>query len=419
MSTRFPSAWRALSAGPRPGGGGSRRPRPLRAAMLRVLVLTPSAIMMATASLSSQSRRADAEPYFPSRWEWATRRPEDVGMSSTRLAAVETFARANEATTHKDGAELATILAGEPYNEIVGPTMRRGGTNGLVIRHGYIVFEWGDTRQVDWTFSATKSYLATTVGLAFDAGLIQSLTDPVAEYVRDGNFASPHNAKITWVQLLQQSSEWQGTLWDKPDWADRYDASTGKRPVLEPGSKYTYNDVRVNLTALAALHVWRRPLPEILRERIMDPIEASTTWRWHGYRNSWVDIDGLQMQSVSGGGHWGGGLWISARDHARFGLLHLRGGKWKDRQLLSSRWLELATAPSPTNERYGYMWWLNRGPQRIAPSAPESVFYAAGGGGNYVWVDRENDLVVVARWVPDLGGLIERVMAAFEPSPAR
>ena len=49
----------------------------------------------------------------------------------------------------------------------------------------------------------------------------------------------------------------------------------------------------------------------------------------------------------------------------------------------------------------------------------DSVFYAAGGGGNYVWVDRENDLVVVARWVPDLGGLIERVMAAFEPSPAR
>lgn len=386
---------------------------------MRVLALTSSAIIAVATSLSSQSRRVDAEPYFPSRWEWTTRRPEDVGMSSSRLAAVETFARANEATTHKDGAELATILAGEPYNEIVGPTMRRGGTNGLVIRHGYIVFEWGDTRQVDWTFSATKSYLATTVGLAFDAGLIRSLSDPVAEYVRDGSFSSPHNAKITWVQLLQQSSEWQGTLWDKPDWADRYDARTGKRPVLEPGSKYTYNDVRVNLTALAALHVWRRPLPEVFRERIMDPIEASTTWRWHGYRNSWVDIDGLQVQSVSGGGHWGGGLWISARDHARFGLLHLRGGKWKDRQLLSSRWLDLATASSPTNERYGYMWWLNRGPERVAPSAPESVFYAAGGGGNYVWVDRANDLVVVVRWVPDLGGVIERVMAALEPAPAR
>ncbi|MFN0180978.1 MAG: serine hydrolase domain-containing protein [Gemmatimonadales bacterium] len=368
----------------------------------------------ASGSATGQARRAAPEPYYPPRWEWATRRPEDVGMSSSRLEEVATFARANEATGYRDGNDLATSLAGEPYNEIVGPTMRRGGTNGMVIRHGYLVFEWGDTRQVDWTFSATKSYLATTVGLAYDAGLIRDLTEPVGEYVRDGNFASPHNAKITWEQLLQQRSEWQGTLWGKPDWADRYDARAGKRPVLEPGSKYTYNDVRVNLTALAALHVWRRPLPEVFRERIMDPIEASTTWRWHGYDNSWVDLDGLKIQSVSGGGHWGGGLWISARDHARFGLLHLRDGKWKERQLLSAKWIAVATTSSPTSERYGYMWWLNRGPERVAPTAPQSAFYAAGGGGNYVWVDRENDLVVVVRWVPDLGGVIQRVMAALE-----
>jgi hypothetical protein len=358
---------------------------------------------------------ATLEPYFPTRWEWETRRPEELGMSSTKLQEVVSFARVNEATTHKDGDDLALILSTEPYNKIVGPTMRRGPTSGLVIRSGYIVLEWGDTRRVDWTFSATKSYLATTVGLAYDDGLIRDLADSVVQYVRDGTFDSPHNAKITWQHLLQQSSEWQGTLWDKPDWADRYDSKAGKRPVLEPGSKYTYNDVRVNLAALAALHVWRRPLPEILRERIMDPIEASTTWRWHGYENSWVDLDGLRIQSVSGGGHWGGGLWISARDHARFGLLHLRGGKWKGRQLLSPKWISLATASSPTNQRYGYMWWLNRGPEREVPSAPETCFYAAGGGGNYVWVDPEHDLVVVIRWVPDLNGVIQRVLAAINP----
>ena len=96
----------------------------------------------------------------------------------------------------------------------------------------------------------------------------------------------------------------------------------------EPGTFYEYNDVRVNLLALAALHVWRRPLPQVLRELVMDPIGASNTWRWNGYENSWVTIDGLRMQSVSGGGHWGGGMFISSRDHARFGLLFLRGGTW-------------------------------------------------------------------------------------------
>ena len=98
----------------------------------------------------------------------------------------------------------------------------------------------------------------------------------------------------------------------------------------EPGSVYKYNDVRVNLLALAALHVWRRPLPQVLRELVMDPIGASNTWRWHGYENSWVNVDGVMVQSVSGGGHWGGGMFISARDQARFGLLTLRRGKWED-----------------------------------------------------------------------------------------
>ena len=61
------------------------------------------------------------------------------------------------------------------------------------------------------------------------------------------------------------------------------------------------------MLALAALHVWRRPLPQVLRDMVMNPIGASNTWRWHGYENSWVVIDGLNVQSVSGGGHWGGG----------------------------------------------------------------------------------------------------------------
>jgi CubicO group peptidase (beta-lactamase class C family) len=333
-------------------------------------------------------------------------------MNAARLQEVVKFAAANEAKTHRDGDDLAEMLAGEPYNEVVGPTMKRGPNSGLVLRHGYIVLEWGDTSRVDWTFSATKSYVATTIGLAFDTRLIRDLSDPVARYVGDGSFDGPHNSKITWIHLLQQTSEWQGTLWGKPDWADRYDGKQ-KRPVLEPGTRMTYNDVRVNLAALASLHVWRRPLPGVLKELVMDPIGASTTWRWWGYDNSWIEIDGIKVQSVSGGGHWGGGLWISARDHARFGLLHLRNGRWAGKQLLSEKWIQMATAAGP-NPNYGFMWWLNTG-QKQLPSAPAASFWAAGGGGNHIWIDRERDLVVVTRWVPNLNGVVERVLSAMEP----
>ena len=118
-----------------------------------------------------------------------------------------------------------------------------------------------------------------------------------------------------WTKPLRssQTSDWEGTLWGKPDWADRPSDNPAEwltRARHEPGTVYKYNDVRVNALALAALEVWRRPLPKVLKEYVMDPIGSSNTWRWHGYENSWVTIDGLKMQSVSGGGHWGGGMWI-------------------------------------------------------------------------------------------------------------
>ena len=87
--------------------------------------------------------------------------------------------------------------------------------------------------------------------------------------------------------------------------------------------------------ALAALQVWRQPLPEILREKIMEPIGASNTWRWYGYDNSWIVLDGKMVQSVSGGGHWGGGMFINAWDLARFGYLFLRDGEWRGKQIVS------------------------------------------------------------------------------------
>lgn len=93
------------------------------------------------------------------------------------------------------------------------------------------------------------------------------------------------------------------------------------REMHAPGTHFKYNDVRVNLLALAALHVWREPLPVVLRDHIMNPIGASSTWRWHGYEDSWITVDGQMIQSVSGGGHFGGGMFINAWDQARLVIL--------------------------------------------------------------------------------------------------
>ena len=171
-------------------------------------------------------------------------------------------------------------------------------------------------------------------------------------------FGTPHNRTITWNHLLRQTSDWEGTLWGKPDWADRPSDKadewlTRQRP--KAGTAYKYNDTRVNVLALATLNIWRRPLPQVLKEKIMDPIGASNTWRWFGYDNAWIVLDGQPVQSVTGGGHWGGGMFINAYDMARFGLLTLHKGKWGDRQLLSEHWIGMALTPTGLRSPYGFI----------------------------------------------------------------
>jgi CubicO group peptidase (beta-lactamase class C family) len=148
----------------------------------------------------------------------------------------------------------------------------------------------------------------------------------------------------------------------------------------------------------------------------MDPIGCSPTWRWHGYENSWVTVDGLSMQSVSGGGHWGGGMFISSRDHARFGLLVLRGGKWRDAQLLSRSWLDRARTPTPQNPTYGYRnWFLNTDAKKHSPSAPVGDVFFVGAGTNLVWLCPSKDMVVVVRWLQgrQVDAFVGKVIAAF------
>ncbi len=357
--------------------------------------------------------------YFPAPGEgWARRVPRAEGIDSARLAAAVVFAQSSEiAWSMEMKQQLATNTAKEPYPEVLGPFKDRGRQNGIVIRHGYIVAEWGDTRRVDMTFSVAKSYLSSVAGLAFDRGMITDVDQPVAKTVTDGGYASSHNAPITWRMHLNQTSEWEGDLWGKPDRADRrngYDRTLGV-----PGTIWEYNDVRVNRLALSLLRIWNRPLPVVLKREIMDPIGASSTWEWHGYRTSVTQQRGRPIESVSGGGHWGGGVWASTRDHARYGYLLLRRGNWNGHQLLSEKWVDLATAPVAIRPSYGFLWWLNTDRKQY-PSATPRSFFALGAGGNVIWMDPEDDMVVVVRWMgtDQIDEFMRMVRASIE-LPAR
>ncbi len=411
-------------------------PSSVARAVLAVVSVLVCAGVFFGAAVGNAQRAAGAAAYYPDRFGWAQRAPAQAGFDAAKLEAAVAFAVANENPATKDLAvDLATTFgAREPFDTPIGPVAPRGSLNGLIIRNGYIVAEWGETERVDMTFSVTKSFLSTVVGIAWQKGLIRDVGDKVAGYVpHAGLFDGPHNSKITWDHLLRQTSDWQGTLWGKPDWADRPEGRTPaewpNRPLSDPGTRYKYNDVRVNVLALAALHVLRRPLPQVLREEVMDPIGASSTWRWHGYDNAWIELDGQRMQSMTGGGHWGGGMFISARDMARFGYLFLRNGRWKDREIVSPRWIEMARTPGPANDSYGYMnWFLNvdrkdpKDPTATRPpafpAAPRSAITFQGNGSNIIYIDQENDLVVVVRWIQQraFNEFIGQVLGAIQRS---
>ena len=346
--------------------------------------------------------------YFPSE-KWETKSPSEFGYNEKKINQAIDFVIKNQNPGNKDlRVEILKGFSSEPYHSILGPTKKRGETNGLIIKDGYIIASWGDTKRVDMTFSVTKSYLSAVTGIAYDNKLINSEEDYVSEYLWDKTFDGNKNSRITWEHLLNQSSDWKGSLWGINDWEDRPDTSKEiddwrSEPQKEPGTFYKYNDVRVNVLAYSLLHVFREALPKVLKKYIMDPIGASNSWRWYGYENSWINLDGVMTQSVSGGGHNGGGIFINSEDHARFGLLFLNNGIWDGKRVISENWIKKSITPSKTNPEYGYMWWINSELGEDYKTTdwkylPTNIYYGSGFGGNKVIIIPDENMVIVGRW---------------------
>jgi CubicO group peptidase (beta-lactamase class C family) len=339
---------------------------------------------------------AQTAHYFPPAGAWATKAPAEVGMDAAKIEAAMAFAKTKETNMPKDFSAQEKI-----FGSLLGPIPKdRAATNGVIIRHGYLVGEFGETHRADPTYSVAKSMLATVAGVAVREKLITDLDQPVGATVKDGGYASPHNAAVTWRQHLQQETEWEGEMWGKKhDFVGTVAFGDGERKprtLQAPGTFYEYNDVRINRFSLSLLRLFKKPVPEVFRDEVMNVIGASNTWQWIPYNNSYVEIDGKKMPSVSGGTRWGGGVWINARDMARFGYLWLRGGRWGNRQIIPPDYVKAALTPSDHGPDYGFLWWLNT--QGKNAEMPTNAFEARGAGSNTIFVSPNHDLVIVWRW---------------------
>ena len=382
--------------------------------VLASLCLCLSVATLVTAPTFAQATAGRQEPYYPPAGAWAKKSPAELGIDPAKLAEAVTYAQSRESNRAMDFSDQEKI-----FGTLLGsvPT-KRAKTNGVVIYKGYVVAEFGDTTWADPTYSVAKSMMSTVAAIAIRDSKITNLDAPVGASVKDGGYDSPRNAQVTWKMHLQQETEWEGDMFGKKDdfvGAEAFgDGERKPRELKRPGTFYEYNDVRINRLGLSLLQTFRKPVPEVFRDEVMDVIGASNSWKWVPYHNSYVTIDGKKMPSVSGGTRWGGGVWINSWDMARFGYLWLRGGKWGDKQVVPADYVKAAVAPSANGPDYGYLWWLNRSGKNY-PGLPANVYGARGAGSNTILISPDHDLVVVWRWhAGNEGEFAKRVIAAIK-----
>src|SRR5690349_2395572 len=123
--------------------------------------------------------------YYPAKGTWQQKAPADVGMDADKLKTAIEYAQSNGGTWDFDKDQIRT------FGAVLGPLPKsRSATNGVILRHGYIVAEFGDTKTNDPVYSVAKSFLSTVGSLAFDKKLIKDINDPVANYIHDGGYDS-------------------------------------------------------------------------------------------------------------------------------------------------------------------------------------------------------------------------------------
>ena len=304
---------------------------------------------------------------------------------------------------------LASQVADVSDREVIGPLLPASGASGVVRVGGVEVATWGDPDAVEMSFSVTKSVVSLVAGLAFDDGLLRP-EEPVSRCVDVPVFEGDHDRGITWRHLLQQTSQWEGTLWGKPTSADAQSFREGTEVHgTPPGQGWAYNDVRMNVLAYALTLLFQRSLADVLAERVMLPVGASTTWSWNGYSNSVVPLNQGPVTVVSGGAHWGGGLFISARDLSLIGAIFVNDGRFEGEQIVSAEWVQQSWASCSVKPEYGYLWWLNDS-EKPWPGAPRTGRSARGNAGRHLlWVDPARNLVLASHWTEHPAELIRAV----------
>jgi CubicO group peptidase (beta-lactamase class C family) len=295
---------------------------------------------------------------------------------STAAADVWPGKEWDPATPASQGLSAAALDEAAAYAE------KHGGGSGCVIRHGYLVKEWGSPT-TRWDIkSATKGSLgATLLGLAVDAGKVKLDDFAQSHYPAIGTETAGNNP--TWLKEI--------TVRHLATMTAGFDDGRPPKLVYRPGTKGIYSNDTANMLAELLTLRYGEDLAAVVKREVMDPIGVpADDWRWRANQYRAKTINGLASREFASG------LTITHRALARIGYLYLRDGKWKDRQILSKEYVRTATTPTklPAPWPYYAFYW---GSNALAtyPDMPKDTFWALGLGDSFVVVCPSLDLVAV------------------------
>ncbi|HLR16960.1 MAG TPA: serine hydrolase [Alcanivoracaceae bacterium] len=299
---------------------------------------------------------------------------------------------------------------------LLAPWIKERGVAGLVVlKEGNVVFEGyyqgteAADRRIGW--SLAKPFLTALTGILLHEGAIESVDAQITEYLpqlKGGAYDG-----VTLRDVLQMTSgvsfneNFQDPKSDISEMGrvlalggslDEY-ITTLKSRHSEPGTHWQYASIDTHIAAMVLRATTHRSIADLMSEKIIQPLGVEQT--------PFYLVDGYGVAFVLGG------LNLSTRDYARFGQMFLQQGEWNGQQVVPAEWVAASTMPQAPIEKgrtqYGYQWW-------IPADAQEGEFYARGVYGQYIYVNREKNVVVAVN-AADLNfrgeGVREQNLAMF------
>ncbi|MGX0975281.1 CubicO group peptidase (beta-lactamase class C family) [Roseovarius sp. MBR-51] len=260
---------------------------------------------------------------------------------------------------------------------------------GAVVHESYHQGTGPEDRRISW--SVAKSFLSALFGVVMDEGHIASLDDPVTRYAPGLAGSAYDGATIRNVLLMMSGVAFNEDYLDYDSDINRMGRVLALGGTMDgfaagltvqdaaPGKRWKYVSIDTHILAMVLRGATGRSLPDLLSEKIIQPLgfEAEPYYLSDGERVAFAL----------------GGLNVTTRDYARFGLMAANLGRYNGQQVVPEDWMRAATTPTaptgPGDLQYGFQWWM-------PADAQPGEFFGHGIYGQYIYIDRARDVVIVA-----------------------